>query len=220
MRHPTGQLYKRYAGRDLKPTDPQVATFYLRYEVAGRRHAICLGVQDYRQARQLADEHLGRISRSDRESYLRSLVSLGKLAEAELAGQNKARIVSAPVDLWQRYEQSRRRPQSGTGTLAGYRAQINRFAQWAQNRCPNLMTLDSAQAETYVQHLEQVGLSPYTIRQHIATLARTWRVLMPDASNPWDGLTPAGQHTRVPYRRLSLDELQALAAAAPARISA
>jgi len=214
MRRPTGQLYKRFGGRDLKPDDPHEATFYLRYEVEGRRHTICLGTKDCQKARTLADDHLGRIDRTDREAYLRSLVTLGKLAEAELAGRSQNRLVVAADKLWDLYEASRRRPQSGPGTMEGYRAQVKRFAAWAHSRQANAATLAAEHAERYVKHLEGAGITNYTIRKHIATLARVWRVLMPEQANPWAGLAPAGEERHTPYRRLAPEELRALAARA------
>lgn len=214
MRQPSGQLYKRFGGRDLKPDDPQEGMFYLRYEIGGLRHTIRLGTKDYKRARTLADEHLGRIDRSDREAYLRSLVTLGKLAEAELAGRSQNRLMVATNKLWQLYEASRRRPQSGAVTMQGYRGHVNRFAAWAGSRAGNAAAISAGHAEQYVKHLEGEGITPYTIRKHIATLARVWRVLMPETANPWTGLAPAGQDRRTPYRRLGLDELRALDARA------
>ncbi len=78
----------------------------------------------------------------------------------------------------------------------------------------NAPSVTASLAEQYVKHLEDEGITPYTIRKHIATLARVWRVLLADTPNPWTGLQPAGQHKRVSYRRLALAELRALARAA------
>ena len=210
MRSLAGQVYKRFGGRDLKPDAPEPGTFYLRYEVDGLRHTLCLGTKDPVKAGQFAREHLGRIDRSDREAYLRSLVTLGKLAEAELAGRAKQRVSLPAEELWEKYESSHRRPQSGPGTMTGYKAQITRFSGWAGNRVRNLVTLNREQAEQYAADLER-AFAPPTVRAHLMTLGRAWRVLLSDAKNPWEGLRPMGQHKVMSYRRLDLDELRTLA---------
>lgn len=216
MRNATGHLYKRYAGHDLKADDVTTGVFYLRYKVAGCRHSLCLGTTDREQAAELAAEHLRRINRHDRDAYLRSLISLGKLAQAELDGRNLRDDVMPPETLWERYEASRRRPQSGPGTMANYRSHVQRLAAWLAPQARNAAALDPAIAERYVGLLEKEGITAATIRAHLATLARVWRVLMPEARNPWPGLHPSAAHRTIPYRRLSIAEVRRIAQAARA----
>ncbi|MDD5707366.1 MAG: tyrosine-type recombinase/integrase [Kiritimatiellae bacterium] len=214
MPAPNGNLYRRFDGHYLKADDPREGVWYLRYKIHGCRHAVCLGTTDRETAQHRAAEHLSRINRQDRDGYLRSLVALGKLAQAELDGRNPRDDALAPEKLWERYEASRRRPQSGEGTLSNYESQVKRFAAWIASRTRNVASVSPETAEQYVRHLEEEKRTPATVRAHVATLARVWRVLLPDARNPWTGLHPTETHQVNPYRRLSLQEVKQAAKAA------
>jgi len=210
---PAGYLFKRWRGKHLAIDSAIVATIYLSYETGGHRTTLCLHTNDRETADRLAKEHMGRVDWGNREAYLRSLIDLGEKAKRELFGRQHESNACSVKDMWDQYLASRRRPDSGPGTLRFYKRHVDTFVKWLPVATKTMRHVTTAMADQYVRELEQKVSTP-TVAHHIGTLRRVWRVLDAEGPQPWNNLRPIGQHIVVPYRRLSLEECRKLATVA------
>ena len=141
-----------------------------------------------------------------------------KEAAARLAEEAERRAVAISA-AWPLYVASKKRPDSGQRTLAGYEAQYRIFAEWmARNHPeqPKLRDVNPATAEQFIGHIQQTR-SRNTRNKYLVFLRTFWRVLRWNADaqlsiDPWDGLrnlilNPDTQH----HRDLTLDEIRRVA---------
>lgn len=136
------------------------------------------------------------------------------------ADADEARAITI-ADAWTHYEASKKRPDSGARTLAGYAAQYKIFAAWCAKHYPNAPKMrDFApdMAEKFLDHLEKTR-SRNTRNKYLIFLRTFWRVLRwnEDAQltiDPFDGIRTLTQTPdEVTRRELTTDELGRIGAA-------
>ena len=164
------------------------ATFYVTWRAHGEKRTVCLHTMDLEEARERAANIVGRVQWSDYDRYLGALVELGRSAEGELKRRSRGEAGVRLVSAWDRYVESRRRPQSSEAQLAQYRGQWDAFRAWAPQDVRALDDVSGGVAEQYVRHLEGTSLTARTANNHLQTLRRLWRVVDADLPNVWDGL--------------------------------
>lgn len=130
------------------------------------------------------------------------------------ADEDEARAITI-ADAWTHYEASKKRPDSGARTIAGYRAQYTIFAAWTAKHYPDrpkMRDFAPNMAEAFLDHLEKIR-SRNTRNKYLIFLRTFWRVLRwnPDAQltiDPWDGIRTLTQTPdEVTRRELTTDEL-------------
>ncbi len=213
MKHPntkprTGYLYRRYRGKYF-PIESDVGTIYFCYEVMGERKAICLHTKDVEDAEKMAADLSGRFRWGPRQDYLAAIIAAGKDAEREL-NRHKAATTLTPIsEAWARYIASPRRPNSADATLKCYKGQFDLFCKWAPRAAKFMEDITPTIAESYAKHLDS-RVNSWTSNKHLTFLRLIWRVVAPEAHNPWAGLHSIIKSSTVPYRRLSHAECRAI----------
>ena len=213
-----GYIFKRaYFGRKsrhLRAEDPAEGIYYVAYMINRKRRTKCLDTTSLDVAKERwAAMKASLFIVTDEERYLRRQIEEGERAKAKLAqithGGSSIRIVNA----FDAYIASKRR-RSGTKdrTIAGYRQQFKRFADWhpGQGHSTTLRDITSPLAEKYVADLEATSMNAHTINKHIGFLELMWKTLDHTWPNPWAGLHSQKQHHSTNYRRLTHDECVAL----------
>ncbi len=124
---------------------------------------------------------------TNRQKWLKNLVSLGKWAEGQL--DVSLRIVTPIDDVWAAYKESRKRPASGESTLKHYQVIWNQFARWlaeqpVSGRISALDDLPEKFCEKYTAYLEQ-NRKVSTVTKHLVVLKLIFRIVCPDIQNPW-----------------------------------
>lgn len=208
----TGYFYRRWRGKHLPASSGINGVIYYAYQVAGKRTVVCLHTTDLEEAKRRATPFLNAVAWSDRQAYLEAMVRLGDAARAELQAPPADDVIPL-ASAWDRYVASRRRPASGTRTLAGYRQQFEAFRSWAPQGTHALHQVTPALAERYAYELDGQHASG-TVNAHLTTLRLVWRVLLPRAANPWAGVKSSKRDDRTHYRRLTLDEVKRILAVA------
>ncbi len=141
-------------------------------------------------------------------------------AAEERAAQERDRNALTFAEAWIIYADSKKRPDSGDRTLAGYEQQYNTFAAWVKARYPKVTRLrdfSPDMAEAFIDHLDSTR-SRSTRNKYLVFLRTFWRVLRwhPDAQlavDPWEGIrTVAATVDQVNHKDLTLDQLAAVAA--------
>jgi len=136
------------------------------------------------------------------------------------AAEERDRNAVTFAEAWIIYEGSKKRPDSGDRTLAGYEQQYNAFAAWVKAKHPNVARLRDftpEMAEQFIDHLDNT-MSRRTRNGYLVFLRTFWRVLRwhPDAQlaiDPWDGIrTVTATVGQVNHSDLTLDQLAAVAA--------
>lgn len=136
------------------------------------------------------------------------------------ADEDEARAVTID-DAWKHYEASKKRPDSGARTLAGYKAQFKIFAAWCAKHYPDrpkMRDFAPDMAEAFLDHLEKTR-SRNTRNKYLIFLRTFWRVLRWNADaqltiDPWDGIRTLTQTPdEVTRRELTTDELGRIGAA-------
>lgn len=201
----TGYLFRRKGGRSLKVDACEDAVIYLAWKVKGRKHTVCLHTCDVRVAEQRQANIMGRIRWEDDEAYLEALVALGDEARRKLDARVGKRLDVPVGAAWQAYLDSKRRPSTSDVTLQQYRLEWGIFAAWCKGRCSVLGDVSPALAEAFVAKRDG-EVSARTVNAQLVTLRRLWKVVVPDAVNPWEGLRSTQAASVTPYRPLSLAE--------------
>lgn len=125
------------------------------------------------------------------------------------AGQEQLTVLdeerNPPLTLdraWKVFDASPSRPDSGERTLAGYKAEFERFRRWMvkehpgadkeQPDCIALREIGANVAGEYAQDLTADKVSASTFNQHIKLLSLVWRVCAAEIKgagvNPWNGI--------------------------------
>jgi len=209
MKIPYGYLYKRAGGKRFSRDSKRAAIFYFSNPGPdGREHPVSLRTTDRETAELRAVEMCGRMKLTNEEEWLHSLVDLGQWAKERLSG---ATVSVEFTKVWAAYTASRRRPASGERTLKHYGVIWTQFTKWCRGCFQTLEALDAGTCERYVAHLEN-RLKESSIKKHLATLKLIYRVVCPDAVNPWDGLQIMKQSRTVKKRALDPDEVKRIIA--------
>jgi len=140
-------------------------------------------------------------------------------AEQERMEADERRAV-AIADGWTIYAASKKRPDSGARTLAGYEAQYKTFAEWCATNHPDkpkMRDFTPEMAEAFIDHIEQTR-SRSTRNKYLVFLRCFWRVLRWNADaqltlDPWEGIrTLTATPDTVSRRDLTVEELGRIAA--------
>lgn len=177
-------------------------TYYLEVMVNRRRKKVSLRTDKEKVALDRAQEYLEPIRAKSREEMAVHIATARKLATA-----GKIEI----ADVWDAYEGSRNRPQSGMRTLADYARMWKQFSDWLAVDYPgiaHLAAINDDIAESYATHLKaERGLSPATFNKHRDTLLRITDTLLRRAgvgANPWRDIATESLDT-VTKKELSAD---------------
>lgn len=142
-----------------------------------------------------------------------------KAAEDAAAAERDRNAVTFS-EAWCLYADSKKRPDSGARTLAGYESQYQTFTSWLKTKYPTVTKMRDftpTMAEAFIDHLDNTR-SRSTRNKFLIFLRTFWRVLRwnPDAqlaTDPWEGIrTVAASVDQVKHRDLSLDQIAAVAA--------
>ena len=142
-----------------------------------------------------------------------------KAAEKAAAAERDRNAVTF-AEAWVLYASSKKRPDSGDRTLAGYEAQYSTFVSWLKAKHPRVTKMRDftpTMAEEFIDHLDSTR-SRATRNKYLVFLRTFWRVLRwnPDAQlavDPWDGIrTVAATADQVSHKDLTLDQIAAVAA--------
>lgn len=227
MKPRTGYLFKRWRGKHIRAKSDVDAPYYFAYQVNNERRTVALHTKDHEEAQRRMGEFMGKARHtSTRDEWLRSLIDMGKWAERELRG---AHLAADPVyveSAWARYLASRRRPNSGEGTLKMYNAHWKALQRWLPPHVKRLGEVTPGLAEQYVRYLEtprtiEVGpgkkkrtvtrsMTAATVDKNLSFLRLFWRVLTPDEQSPWSGLHSAMDHEPTTHRALDVAEVRNL----------
>ena len=142
-----------------------------------------------------------------------------KAAEDAAAAERDRNAVKFS-EAWVLYEDSKKRPDSGKRTLAGYESQYQTFTSWLTAKHPKVTRMRDftpSMAEEFIDHLDNTR-SRSTRNKFLIFLRTFWRVLRwnPDAqlaTDPWEGIrTRAASVDQVQHKDLTLDQIAAVAA--------
>lgn len=240
----TGSLFRKPGG------NVWYCRFTERDEATGKtkRIAISTGTADLDEARAiLADKaaRLGYGSNVTHEKHIAKLqeaagdiqakidrdrAQLQREAEERREAERKAREEAEAAErdrnavtfsvAWCLYADSKKRPDSGARTLAGYESQYQTFTSWLKTKHPKVTKMRDftpTMAEEFIDHLDSTR-SRSTRNKFLVFLRTFWRVLRwnPDAQlavDPWEGIaTRAATVDQVKHRDLTLDQIAAVAA--------
>jgi len=153
-----------------------------------------------------------------REGVKKAVEAQAKKDAEERAAEADRRAIKI-ADGWPFYVASKKRPDSGQRTLAGYEAQYKVFAEWMKTNHPDqpkLRDVTPETAESFIDHIEKTR-SRNTRNKYLVFMRTFWRVLRWNADaqltiDPWDGiknliLNPDTQH----HKDLTLDEIRRIA---------
>ena len=144
-----------------------------------------------RDAEKERDRILERYRLADKVTRLQAIT-----AELNKAESDVKELVNPPPGIksaWNRFESSPERPDSGPATMKQYLSEWERFERWLTANRPAVERIDQVTFEVaaaYAGDLTDAKLSANTFNQHRNLLRLVWRVLLPDAPNPWDRIKP------------------------------
>ena len=213
-KHRTGYLFKRGG------------SFYVQWRVNGKAFSKVLtdengkAITDRRKAEHEKLKVTSPLPTPDEASALQSVTAKLEGRRAELAQLEDQQHPPLPLAAaWTEFLKAPNRPDSGTATLRQYGFQFGAFADWLQEKHPDVATLRAVSkqiAEEYATHLLASGLSTNTYNKHLNLLGLVFRVLKAKAritENPWSDIQRKrlATHTR---RELTVDELRRICDAA------
>lgn len=183
--------------------------WYLQYRVNGRKYVESLGTEEVEEAKQKREEIMAPITKGGVGALKSALkVRLSDLGEARADALRCGTIALA----WERFASSPKRRRCGDVTLAGYKSQWERFAQWASRH--SLVTIEdvsSVEAERYMRDLQGFGVTLNTYNKHLRLLKMFFRVVGNGhlTVNPFDDMPCQPQRGKT-HRVLTTKELQSL----------
>jgi integrase len=142
------------------------------------------------------------------------------LPQAELAKwEDEQHPPSSIGQAWSDFLASPNRPDSGESTLRQYEFQWQAFADWMQEKHPDILTLRDVTKELAGEYADSINhgkFSASTYNKHLNLLALVFRVLKAKAKltfNPWESPKQGGclQRKRLissSRRELTIDELR------------
>lgn len=209
MKKRTGHLFKRGE------------TYWLRWQIEGKRFSQSLGTRQKREAEAAAERILAPMRAADTAEALRAVQV--RLADAETTAARLADEAAPPLAIrraWDMYLESQTRPQSGPRTLADYQSHFDTFARWLAGAYPEAGTLRDVtpdMAAAFFRHLEsERRLSGNRLNKFRRFLTTFFRVLAKPArieANPFADIAPRRQLAQS-RRPLTLEELRAVILAA------
>lgn len=216
MKIPFGYLYKRSGGKRFSARSTRAGTFYYSNPGPdGKDRPVSLQTTDRDAAELRAVEMCGRIRLTDEQEWLKSLERLGAWARERLDTSGRQSVLFDEV--WATYKASKRRPPSGESTLKHYGVIWKAFYDWRLTvvdcRANPLDGLDAATCEKYVDQLE-AGLKESSVKKHLSVLKLIFRIVCPEAVNPWDGLRVMKVSRTEKKRALDPDEVRSVIAGA------
>lgn len=205
MKKRTGYIFKR--GN----------VYWLRYEIAGRRHSESLHTSSRRKADTEAAKIMAPLTAADKVEALRTIKS-----NIEAASDTAARLLderNPPLTIAKGFDaflESEVRPRkAGEQTLAAYASHWRTFTAWmGENHKAALFLRDVTpeMAAGYIRHLAKLHLSGNRINKQARFLKTLFRVLRKPGrytENPFDEIARREQigHTKRP---LTIEELKAV----------
>jgi len=186
----TGHLYKRGG------------TYWLQYDVDGKRFRRTLGTKIETEAKRKADEILQPQRAGSEADRLAVLASRIKAARNAAATGGPVAI----ADAWATWEalDTETRPDPGPATMKQYTGQWNAFASWLQEDAPTVKKLAQVKethARRFIEHLKGKGYSVGRVNQYKIFLKMFFRCMGgigAVAENPFQNLKTqkAIQHSR------------------------
>ena len=235
----TGYLYKRTAdGEQVPAGDHRPGTYYLQYDVAGRRHRVSLGVTNLEDAEKERKRLMAPLMVADKKEAISAMKQRVAVAEGKVQEIDASRTPPLEVQqAWKVFLDMPTRPDSGPRTLGGYESQWNLFLGWLQQQHPTirrLMGIDSHIAQDYARYLlSEVRIKVHrkrrkkewdedkivkpaftanTYNKHIRVLEMVFRVLADRAgmtTNPWAGISRKTER-KESRRELTVEELNTI----------
>jgi integrase len=214
MKHRTGHLFKR--GN----------TFYLYWRVSGKVFSKALRddngnpVTTKREAEEARIKLMAPFTVADETAALESIAGKLEGRKAELAKwEDEQHPPSSIGQAWSDFLASPNRPDSGKSTLRQYEFQWQAFADWMQEKHPDILTLRDVTKELAGEYADSINhgkFSASTYNKHLNLLALVFRVLKAKAKltfNPWESPKQGGclQRKRLissSRRELTIDELR------------
>jgi integrase len=208
MKKTTGHLFKRGDN------------FYVSWRFKGKAFLKVLrdesgnSITTEREAIKAKDKLMAPFATGNEADALESIA--GKLGgrKAELAKwEDEQHPPLAIRQAWSDYLASPNRPDSGGSTLRQYEFQWQAFADWIQEKHPDLLMLREVSkeiAEEYATSLNHGRLSPSTYNKHLNLLTLVFRVVKHKAKltgNPWEEIQRKRLVTNS-RRELTIDELR------------
>lgn len=165
-------------------------------------------------ARKARDEFMRPFTASTETKVLEEISAKLQGRKAELAKwedeQNPPLAIS---QAWREFLASPNRPDSGESTLRQYEYQWQAFADWMNEKHPELLTIrdvTKVTAEEYAGGLIRSKFSPSTYNKHLNLLTLVFRVVKHKAKlagNPWEEIQRKRLVTNS-RRELTIDELK------------
>ena len=214
MKHRTGHLFKR--GN----------TFYLFWKVNGKVFSKALRddsgkpITTKREAEEARIKLMAPFTVADETAALESIAGKLEGRKAELAKwEDEQHPPSSIGQAWSDFLASPNRPDSGESTLRQYEFQWQAFADWMQEKHPDILTLRDVTKELAGEYADSINhgkFSASTYNKHLNLLALVFRVLKAKAKltfNPWESPKQGGclQRKRLissSRRELTIDELR------------
>ena len=162
----TGHLYKRGG------------TYWLQYDVDGKRFRRTLGTKIETEAKRKADEILQPQRAGSEADRLAVLASRIKAARNAAATGGPVAI----ADAWATWEalDTETRPDPGPATMKQYTGQWNAFASWLQEDAPTVKKLAQVKethARRFIEHLKGKGYSVGRVNQYKIFLKMFFRCM-------------------------------------------
>lgn len=189
--------------------------WHVRWDYDGVQHQKSTGCERKCDAEDVAKAIIAPFLAQRREDVAAALA-----ARVERAGRaaDEATPALKIADLWDAYERSPSRPDTGAATMRMYRFQVGRFVRWAgmaAPQCREVRQITPAIAGRFLGDIRD-AMSANTYNKHIVLLRRVWRCVRDEArwtENPWDAAqTRPGDARR--RRMLSAEEIESLVDAA------
>lgn len=231
-----GYIYKRTPdGKQIPAGDPRRGTYYLQYDLAGRRYRVCLKTSDLDKAEQERKRIMAPFLVADEKEAIGAMKQRLEATDEKLHELVEAEEEPLMLDeAWDAYIASVNRPDSGPRTLRGYRSQWNLFVQWMNRKHSKRKQLAQADfkiAQKYATYLmsedrktvtrkrgkrkwkEEKIVKPAftanTYNKHIRVLELVFRVLSRRAGitvNPWSDISRKTENKQS-RRELTVEEL-------------
>lgn len=169
--------------------------YYAVWQHDGKRFCVATGCADESGATAKLAELIAPFLAKNTVATMDAIA--GKLSGAQARAEKLEDAASPGVllgQLWQTYQGSPRRPDSGERTLLGYKSQVDGFVKWLADSYATVKTMKEVTpqiASAYLASLRKKNVTASTFNQHLQTLLRVWRVLDDEARtkgvNPWAG---------------------------------
>jgi integrase len=179
-------------------------TYHAAWKINGKLFTKSTGQTDHKDA----VKELARIMQpflvEDTVTTLQNIKATIEAGKDQLAILDEERNPPLSLDrAWKAFDASPSRPDSGERTLAGYKAEFERFKRWmtkehpgADKDCPDRITMRDIGADVageYAQDLTAAKVSASTFNQHVKLLSLVWRKLAPEIKgggvNPWSEIS-------------------------------